>query len=151
MIRTILVRVREQLDRRVILPDAHVDSGEFKTDIKGGFDRVILRTHTAQVKQHVIPGGWGGPGIAPSLNQHLLELHEDIRVEVGQTQHGDHGSHARRGTALLLEALLRDVEGLRSEGGELVVDEPAHAAQPVRGDAEHVHGVLAYERAARIQ
>lgn len=59
-----------------------------------------------------------------------------------QTQHGDHRSDGGRGAALLLQTLLRDVEGLGREGGELVVDHPARGHERGGRDTHHVHGVL---------
>lgn len=119
-----------------------MDARELKADIVRGFDWIVLASHRAQIKQNVLPRGRRGPGIPSSLDQHLLELHKDVGVEVGQPQHGDHGGDGRRRRALLLQTLLRDVERLGNERRELVVDHPAHRGQPLRVDSHHVHRVL---------
>ena len=119
-----------------------MNARELKTDVIGGFDWIVLASHRAQIKQDVLPRGRRGPCVASALDQHLLELHEDVGVEMGESQHGDDGGDGGRGRAFLLQTLLRDVERLGDERRELVVDHPAHRRQRLRVDSHHVHRVL---------
>lgn len=152
VIRAILVRIRKERDCLVIfllvtrphIPHfyTHVDASQLEAHVGSRLDGVVLRAHRVQVVQNVLARVGRGPRVPSSLDQHLLEPHEHVRVEVRQPQHGDHRGDGGRGTALLLQALLRDVEGLGREGGELVVDHPARGHQRGGRDAHHVHGVL---------
>lgn len=126
-----------------------MDARELEADIIRGFDWIILASHGAQIKQNVFPRGHRGAGVASPLDEHLLELHEDVGVEVSEAQHGDHRGDRGRRRALLLEALLRDVERLGREGRELVVDHPARSGQRLRVDAQHIDGVLRVRRASQ--
>lgn len=93
MIRTVLVRVGKQGDGSVILLhlteqpfpclDSHVDASQLEAHIVRRFDRIILTSNPVQIVQNVLPRGHRGPGISSSLDEHLFELHEHIRVEVG--------------------------------------------------------------------
>ena len=152
MICTVLVRIGKQGNRSVILLhvrgrpfpclNSHVNASQLEAHIIRRFDRVILTPNPVQVVQDVLPRGHGRPGVSPSLDEHLLELHEHVRVEVSQSQNRDDRGHRGRRTALLLQTLLRDVERLRDERRELVVDHPPHRGNVLRSDAHHVHGVL---------
>ena len=152
VIGTIGVGVREQLDCRVVflsltlpmLPyfDSHVNTSELKAHVVGGLDGVILVAHSAEVVKNILPRRRRRSRISPSLDEHLFKLHKDVGVEPRQTQYRDHGGNRRRGTALLLQTLLRGVEGLGNVGAECMVDHPPHGRQRVQVDAHHVDGVL---------
>lgn len=128
-----------------------MNSCQFEADIIGRFDWIVLVPHAIQVIEDILARAGGGARVAASLDEHLFELHEHVGVEASETQHGDDGGDRGRRTALLLETLLRDVEGLGDEGAELVVNHPAHGGQGLRVDAQHVHGVLESRLPPRVR
>ena len=152
MIGTVLVGIGEQCNSSVIFLlsmrypnshlDSHMDASEFEADIIRGFDWIILASHRAQIEQNIFPRGRRGPGIASSLDQHLLELHEDVGIEVSEAQHSDNRGDGGRRRAFLLQTLLRYVERLRDKRRKLVMNHPAHRRELLRLDAQHIDRVL---------
>ena len=152
MVGAVRVGVREQLDSRVVFLllmlhllshlNSHVNSSKLKAHIIGGLDRIILVANAAEVIENILPSGRRRSRISPSFDEHLFKLHKDVGVEPRQTQHRDHGGDRRRRTALLLQTLLRGVEGLGHVGAERVVNHPPHGGQRMQVDAHHVDCVL---------
>ena len=102
-----------------------MNTSQLKTHIIRRLDGIVLTSYSTQVKQDILSSRRRGACITTSLNQHLLKLHKHVRVETSKAKHGDDRSDGGRGRTLFLEAFLGDVEGLRGEGGELVVNHPA--------------------------